>query len=640
MTRRLGHAIAIGVIAALIAAGGAVPAVADVPTAAGVPAATSSFTAPVTRLGGSTRYDTSVAISRATFSPGVDVAFLASGADYPDALSGSAVAARLGGPVLLTAPTALPAVVGAELTRLAPRRIIVLGGAGAVSDAVSARLAAYTKGSVTRAAGDDRYGTSVAISTAAFPKTAPVVFVASGADFPDALSSATAAGTLGGPVLLTRPTALPDAIAAELARLKPARVVIVGGEGAVSASVAAAVRTATKRTPERAAGRDRYATSAAVADLVFSDAPVAHLASGTTFADALGGAVAAVAAGGPLLLTQPTALPASVGGALTRLGVASAVILGGTGAVSAGVASLVGDAGTTRRTAASGVLTAATQVKAGKCLAATTGTTKLCVTTKGALEVRDGTDIVWTSGTTSAQTGALRLRANGDLTLFSTTGAVIWRAYTTGSGASTLRVLGTGDVRLSTASGTVTWATMTGTDSPVWGLPFAAGQKWSAGGPHASSGSNETRQSLDFGVSSSSKASRKVVTVAAGTVFKITCGANFYLGVRHGGGWESGYYHLVNLKADLIGKTVPAGTYIGDVGRALPCGGGATFDHVHLTIRYNGSPVSVEGMTFGGYTIRNTGDPFSGRYTDAAGKLALTATGGANCCLLAPPTDK
>lgn len=645
---RLRHAVAVGVAAVLIAVAGVVLPVSSETGPAAVAATTTSS---VSRLQGTDRYETAAAISAATFGPGVAVAYIASGVDYPDALSGAAIAARTGGPVLLVKPTALPNVVAKELTRLAPKRIVILGGEGAVSADVASALARYTKGGVVRYEGLDRYETAVAVTTAVFPKTAPVVFLASGVDFPDALSSAAAAGTLGGAVLLTRPNRLPEVVAAELKRLKPSRVVIAGGTGAVSAAVASAVRDATGRTPERAQGTDRYATAAAISALAFPDAPVAYLASGTDFPDALGGAVAAVSAGGPLLLTKPTSLPAATGTALSTLGARSVVVLGGTGAVSSDVATLVADFATTRDSAASGVLTAATQIKAGKCLSATTGTAKLCVTAKGAVEVRDGTSVVWTSRTSNAAPASLRLRAGGDLVLFATSGAMIWRTYTVGSGAVRLSVIGSGssagDVRLTTTAGAITWASMTGADSPTWALPFEAGEKWSAGGPHASSGANQTRYSLDFGVASSSKASRKVVAIAAGKVVKLTCGSGSYLAIDHGGGWQSSYYHLVNMQTKLVGTYVEAGTYLGDVGRALPCGGGATFDHVHVSIRYNlttvpnnATAVSVEGMTFGGYTIRNTGSAFSGIYTNADGAIKLTASGGANCCLQAPVTEK
>src|SRR5690606_23761934 len=117
----------------------------------------------VTRLHGVDRYGTSAAISAAGFAPGVPVAYIASGAEFADALSGSAAAAQRGGPVLLTAPTVLPAAIATELRRLQPANIVILGGESAVSPAVATALRGLTTGAVDRLAGDDRYDTSVAI---------------------------------------------------------------------------------------------------------------------------------------------------------------------------------------------------------------------------------------------------------------------------------------------------------------------------------------------------------------------------------------------------------------------------------------------------------------------------------------------
>ncbi len=623
---------ALAVVGALAAATlSALPAVQalDAASASAAPPANG-----VSRLWGASRYETSADISAKTFSTGVPVAYVASGHDFPDALSGAALAARTGGPVLLTAPDGLPAATAAELARLAPGRIAVLGGPGAVSDSVAAQLGAYTRGGVARLAGDDRFETSVDISAAAFPQTAPIVFLASGADFPDALSSAAAAGALGGPVLLTRPDVLPAAVAAELARLKPGRVIVVGGENAVAASVASAAQSATGRVVERFAGVDRYATAAAIARLLPSPARAVYLATGATFADAVSGAVAAAVTASPLLLTPSTSLTDSVGSALVAARTGSVVLLGGPASVSSDIESRLREFALVRTAASGATLTTSTQIAPGTCLSAATGTTSLCVTEAGAVEVRSGSQVRWSSGTTAAPS-SLRIRSDGALVLYSLAGGVIWSSNTPGSGSVRVSVTASGDVQLQTASGAVTWASMTGTSSPKWGLPFEAGQRWSAGGPHASSGANQTRHALDFGPNGS--ASRRVVTIAAGTVFEITCGGGrSYLGVRHGGGWESGYYHLVNEQRSLIGTTVPAGTYLGDAGQALPCGGGSTFAHVHLTIRHNGTPVSVEGMTFGGYTIRNTGSAFSGVYVNAAGTVVLRPENGARCCLQAP----
>ena len=58
--------------------------------------------------------------------------------------------------------------------RLQPANIIVLGGTGAVSDAVLQAIAGYTSGSVTRLAGQSRFGTAAAISAATFAPGAAV----------------------------------------------------------------------------------------------------------------------------------------------------------------------------------------------------------------------------------------------------------------------------------------------------------------------------------------------------------------------------------------------------------------------------------------------------------------------------------
>src|SRR5680860_516169 len=75
---------------------------------------------PAQRLAGSNRYATAAAVSAATFAEGVDVAFIATGENFPDALAGGPLAGSRGAPVLLTGRDALPAETAAELDRLEP----------------------------------------------------------------------------------------------------------------------------------------------------------------------------------------------------------------------------------------------------------------------------------------------------------------------------------------------------------------------------------------------------------------------------------------------------------------------------------------------------------------------------------------
>jgi len=217
------------------------------------------FTGNVTRLSGADRYATAAAISRSSHPAGADTVFIASGRSFPDALSAGPAAAGLGGPVLLTQPNGIPAATATELARLDPSRVIVLGGPVAVSDAVVAQLTAQF-GTVERIAGATRYETSVAISQRFFPANGGgTVYVATGSDFPDALAASAVAGGTGSPILLVPGQGtLPAAVAAELLRLGPAEVVVLGGPVAVSLTVEQALEAVFPVPTSAPADRDAF----------------------------------------------------------------------------------------------------------------------------------------------------------------------------------------------------------------------------------------------------------------------------------------------------------------------------------------------------------------------------------------------
>ncbi len=289
----------------------------------------------IERYAGVDRYATAAQVSSRNFAPGVPAAYVATGINYPDALAGGAAATRNGGPVLLVGSAGVPSATRAELLRLKPQRIVVLGGPGVISDAAMADLARYAPGGASRLYGTDRYATAAAISRATFPLGVPVAYVATGVDYPDALAGVPAAGVQGGPIVLVRPTALPGTTAAELGRLKPQRIVILGGTGAVNATVASQLQAYTPRPVERRSGVDRYATSVAISRATFgTGVPQVFIATGRNYPDGLTGGPAAARRGGPLLLVPGTSLPGAVSSELLRLDPRRVTILGGTGAVS------------------------------------------------------------------------------------------------------------------------------------------------------------------------------------------------------------------------------------------------------------------------------------------------------------------
>lgn len=281
------------------------------------------------RLAGADRYATAAAVADARYSPGVDVVYVASGLNFPDALTGAARAAVNGGPLLLTRQGSLPSVTRDAIIRLQPARAVVLGGTASVSDAVADSLAGLTtSGDVQRVGGRDRYAVAAALASY-YPSGPAVAYVVSGEKFPDALSGAAIAGRDRVPILLTRATSLPGATAEALRRLAPSRIVVVGGSSTVSDDVLTQLRAlATSGSVSRYAGADRYATAARVA-AEYTSAATVYVASGETFPDALSAAATAGRDRMPLLLTRADSLPTPTSDALSRLNPSRAYVVGG-----------------------------------------------------------------------------------------------------------------------------------------------------------------------------------------------------------------------------------------------------------------------------------------------------------------------
>jgi putative cell wall-binding protein len=287
------------------------------------------------RRGGSDRYATAAEVSRNAFPTGAAHVFVASGENFPDALAAGPIAGETPGPLLLTARDVLPDSTRVELQRLAPSDITLVGGQNVVSDAVQAALA--TIAPVTRVEGGDRYTTATNLVATRFSGAIPVVYVTTGANFPDALTAGPAAGHAGGAVLLTPRDQLAPSVSDLLSTHHPDRIVVVGSNAVVSDQVASSLSAFGPVT--RIQGTDRYATAAAVARDAFpADAPTAFVATGLNFPDALGGVPAAIAATGPLLLVPQDI---GAGAALTelyRMRVEQLVLLGAEQAVGGAVA--------------------------------------------------------------------------------------------------------------------------------------------------------------------------------------------------------------------------------------------------------------------------------------------------------------
>jgi putative cell wall-binding protein len=298
---------------------------------------------PTSRIAGPDRFSTAAAVAREF--DAASTVYVANGHNYPDALSAAPAAGFHQAPLLLTEQDSLPAVVAAEIQRLQPGRIVVVGGTGVVSSGVEAALEALYPGTqVQRLAGADRYETSRVVSNDAFGDAgAQVAVIATGTNFPDALSASAAAAKVGGPVILV-PGSDPDVDSATydlLDGLGTTKVFIAGGLGVVSAAIEASlVRHFGGSQVTRLAGTNRYDTAVAINNEFFVSSSAVYLAVGTGYADALAGAALAGTDASPLYVVPGECVPAAVIMAIRDLGATRVVLFGGTGVLSAGVASL------------------------------------------------------------------------------------------------------------------------------------------------------------------------------------------------------------------------------------------------------------------------------------------------------------
>lgn len=253
------------------------------------------------RISGESRYDTAVEVSKKGWTTSSKVV-LATGGDFPDALSAAPLASYYNAPLLLTKTDTIPKSVKDELKRLKVKEVILIGGKNAISPTIETELNALgiKQAGIKRISGKDRYGTSVNIAKEM--KTSTQAVVATGSTFADALSIAPVAGNQKMPILLTKPNGLSPEVKTYLASKKIAKTLIIGGKGAVSDSAAKDIKNAV-----RVSGATRYETNSAVIThfKAIFDSKKMYLATGTNYPDALAGSVLAAKNAAPLVLASP-----------------------------------------------------------------------------------------------------------------------------------------------------------------------------------------------------------------------------------------------------------------------------------------------------------------------------------------------
>ena len=176
-----------------------------------------------------------------------------------------------------------------------------------------------------RLAGVDRVGTAIAASEAGWDHADSVV-IAAGDRYAEALPASVLAASLGGPLLLTLGSTLPDEVAGELERLGATKATVIGGVPAAVADEIAGLGI----TVRRITGNDRYAIATAIAREVGGAAKTAIVVNADRFPDGISAAGLGAGRGWPIVLATTERVPQITIDMVRALGVTRTYIVGGT----------------------------------------------------------------------------------------------------------------------------------------------------------------------------------------------------------------------------------------------------------------------------------------------------------------------
>jgi putative cell wall-binding protein len=191
---------------------------------------------------------------------------------------------------------------------------------------------------VERLYGTDRIDTAVLVAQEGWPdavisrssKASRRVVLARSDDFADALAGVPLAAKYDAPILITPPHEMDSRVLTEIQRLKPQEIVLLGAEGALGKEIVNSLTQAGFSADQlvRIQGKDRYETSAAIAEMVGTSDGSAFIVTGENFPDALGAAGIAGEKGIPVVLMPSDHLNDSSLAVLKRLDVQQVDVIG------------------------------------------------------------------------------------------------------------------------------------------------------------------------------------------------------------------------------------------------------------------------------------------------------------------------
>ncbi|GEM_PF-3504508 len=192
----------------------------------------------VERIAGSNRYHTAVLTAEYMRAHGAsfDSAVIAVGTNFPDALAAASYAAIQERPILLTGSSTLSLITKGAIESMGIEDTFVVGGTSVISDGVLTELAQY--GTAVRIAGSNRYSTAVEIAKY-FDLSVDHYYIATGLNFPDAITGAVLAAKSGTGVLLVQGTLdIPNLVVREFVLDQQIKsVTLFGGTSVISEGI-------------------------------------------------------------------------------------------------------------------------------------------------------------------------------------------------------------------------------------------------------------------------------------------------------------------------------------------------------------------------------------------------------------------
>lgn len=271
-----------------------------------IPASNKKYTSK--RLSGLDRFETARKIAEEFNAGTVNNLVITSGYSFQNALSGSVLAKKMDAPILLSGSSEVEnrnALEYAVSHLSKDGTIYILGNESEVNDNLVLGLKNLGFNNIKRLAGSSKYDTIKVINDEINAAEGTPVVIAGGNVFADGLSISTVAASKGYPIALSDPGSLSQSAIETIKKIKPSKVYIVGGTGAISDSIKDQVKNIANLPDDnivRIWGQDRYETSLNIAKYFDLNSDTVTFASGENFPDALAGSVYSSKFNAPVIL--------------------------------------------------------------------------------------------------------------------------------------------------------------------------------------------------------------------------------------------------------------------------------------------------------------------------------------------------